>query len=294
MVIDFQRIFPDAFSFFSRVVETQRISHSYIFWGPDGIWKLEFAIFVARSFLCGFMPPCGFCSQCVFDHHPDIFLVKRGEGDERLKVSAVREVLGLARVAPTVSHHKFILFDEAHLMTQQSFSALLKSIEEPKPSTTFFLVTTKLDVIPATILSRCVRVRLFPSDFDAIIEEKMREKFPGLDDSRKEKLISLSFMNPSILDKISPEDIDKIYEMISFLISSGDKKSRHFFIKYVDEYISDRDTARVFLDALESYILRNFEVLGKFGSELSSKVLSAKRKIELFLNPKVVLLSLIT
>lgn len=288
----FEKLFPENFRFFSEVVRNSSSSRAYIFWGPDGIGKLSFAKFFARSFLCGTMPPCGFCSQCVFEEHPDILVVSRKEGDERLKAEYIREAIRFAKFQP-YSFFKFIIFSEAHLMTQQSFSALLKAIEEPKQYVTYILVTSKIDFIPPTILSRCIRVRFFPKDFNTFVMEKLKGKF------QNENFVSLvqkiAFANPSIIDMIdSEEEFSKIWEMIESAVAEKPEFKSNF-VNLVEYYIGqDREKARKFLDVFEVFLLSNAEKFKSSSIIFWEKLKRARIMLDTyFMNPKFVLASII-
>ncbi len=289
MVLDFEKLFPEQFDFFARSVEKGDIKGAYIFWGPEGIGKEEFAVFVARSFLCGTMPPCGFCSQCIFQEHPDIMVVKRGPEDERLKVEYVREAIRFSLIRP-FSHHKFIILSDSHLMTQQGFSALLKTIEEPSPFSSFFLITSKIEMIPRTIISRCIGVRFSTRNLQKIISEKIKQKFQTKE--LLDKLAIISFLNPNIPDIIQDaEELQKIWEMIeSVIVGEGEYKIK--FIKILDEFVqNDRDKAKKFLASLESFVGRNPEKFGKRAISIWENIKKAHMLVELFVPPKFALLT---
>ncbi len=292
--MDYEKIYPDVYSLFVREIGNHKIANAYLFSCIDEQDGLNFSVFVARSLLCGIMPPCGFCSQCVFENHPDVFVVKKGDEDERVKVELVREAIKFSKIPP-YSFHKFVIFHQAHLMTQQSFSALLKTVEEPKSFTTFFLITSKPELLPLTILSRCIKIRLFPKNLDDFIKQKIYEKFREIGQDDLKMLIDISFLNPSILDKINDlQEIHTLVDIIKFLISAQDDKiSKLNFVKLVDEYVQGRDEARKILDSAEAFIAKNIEKLGKNGVKLKDKIKLVRRNIELFLNPKAVIFNLI-
>jgi hypothetical protein len=288
--MDFEKLFPEQFEFFAKSVEEGKIRGAYIFWGPDGIGKEEFAIFVARGFLCGTMPPCGFCSQCIFQEHPDIMVIRKKPEDERIKAEYVRDAIKFSLIRP-ISHHKFIIFSDAHLMTPQGFSALLKTIEEPYPFSSFFLITSKLEMIPPTIVSRCIKVRFSIRNLQKVISEKVREKFQSKE--LVEKATIISFLNPNMPDIIQDgEELQRIWEMIeSVIVGEGEYKLR--FIRLLDEFIkNDRDMARKFLAGLESFIAHNPEKFGRRAIGIWENIKRARILVELFIPPKFALLTL--
>lgn len=279
----FEKVYPDIFRAFEKIVSDQEKKDAYIFFGPKGVGKSEFALLFAKSFLCGTMPNCGFCSQCLYENHPDILIVRKEENDERIKAQTVRESIRFALIPPH-TQHKFVIIENAELMTQQGFSALLKAIEESKKFTTFILTTSKIELIPTTIVSRCVKIRFFPN-FDLLIDEKIREK--EFSESTINIIRNIGYFNPSIIN-MEQDKIEKIWRAINCIIT----EDKNGFMKIVNE-IKDSDEAREILDALESYIAKNTGKLGKTAIEIWEKIKSARAKIELFINPQLVLLSLI-
>jgi len=283
--MDVLKLYPDLYQRFSQLVQKQDRKGPFIFFGPRGVGKADFALIFAKSFLCGNMPPCGFCSECVYENHPDILIVKKAEQDERLKAEYVRSAVEFATIPP-YSFHKFIIIQDAELMTQQGHSALLKTLEEVKNYTTFILITSKLELIPSTILSRCIRVRFLPKIED-LVSVKLQER--GFSDEIKDVLKNISYFNFSVIEK-SEDRIERIWRIISCIISPLDSVAE--YVKLINE-VKDFDEAREVLDALESFLSKNYVKLGKFSVELWEKVKSAREKLEIFINPKLVLLSLI-
>lgn len=292
----FEEIFPEQFRFFADTIDKGRISGAYLFWGKDGIGKTSFALFFARSALCGIMPYCTFCKSCSYNEHPDILLVKKGDEDERLKVELIRDAIRFSYIPP-IFGRKFVIIKSAHLLTQQGFSALLKTIEEPKPFTTFILISEKIDVIPLTILSRCIRIKFVPhkNALEKLIRKRIREKFGNISDDLESMLISVLFEKPSLIERIdSGEELMILWDMIKlFFLGISDNSSRFELFEKVQEFCSERDRARLFLDFLESYVSSNLHRFGANSVSIWEKLKNARRKIEIFINPKIVLSELI-
>ncbi|MCS7213686.1 MAG: AAA family ATPase [Candidatus Calescibacterium sp.] len=283
--VDLKRLYPNTYKVFERMVQNQEIRNAFLFYGPQGVGKIDFALHFAKSFLCGLMPPCGFCSECVYESHPDILIVRKSADDERLKVESVRSAIDFALVPP-YSSRKFIIIQDAHLMTQQGYSALLKALEESKPYTTYILTASKIELIPSTIVSRCVKVRFFPN-IKELLETKIQEKnFPQ---DVNEILYNISYFNFSVIEK-DEETIRRIWKILSCVINPED--SRAEFIKLINE-IREIQEARDILDSLESYLVKNSAKLGSFSVDLWEKIRTARRNLEVFINPKIVLLSLV-
>jgi DNA polymerase III delta prime subunit len=175
-------------------------------------------------------------------------------------------------------------------MTQQGFSALLKTIEEPSPFSSFFLITSKIEMIPRTIISRCIGVRFSTRNLQKIISEKIKQKFQTKE--LLDKLAIISFLNPNIPDIIQDaEELQKIWEMIESVIV-GEGEYRIKFIKILDEFVqNDRDKAKKFLASLESFVGRNPEKFGKRAISIWENIKKAHMLVELFVPPKFALLT---
>ncbi|MCX8035384.1 MAG: DNA polymerase III subunit gamma/tau [Candidatus Dojkabacteria bacterium] len=141
-----------------EALKTNRISHSYIFFGTRGAGKTSISRIFARALNCQSRidnyNPCNSCESCkasLFGNHPDIIEMdaasNRGIDDAR---SLKESILNL----PSLGKYKVYIIDEAHMMTKEAFNALLKTIEEPPEHVVFIFCTTEVRKVPVTIISR--------------------------------------------------------------------------------------------------------------------------------------------
>jgi DNA polymerase-3 subunit gamma/tau len=135
-----------------------RLAHAFVFAGPRGVGKTTSARILARALNCVNGPtadPCGVCDACIEIAEGRDLDVLEIDAATHTQVDNVREVIisGLA-IAPVRSRYKIFIIDEVHQLSNSSFNALLKSIEEPPPHVVFMMATTELDKIPETVLSR--------------------------------------------------------------------------------------------------------------------------------------------
>ena len=135
-----------------------RISHAYLFSGPRGVGKTTMARIFAMALNCinGPTPsPCGECENCLEIKKGISFDVIEIDGASNNGIDNIRELRENVNFAPVKSKYKVYIIDEVHMVTNQAFNALLKTLEEPPPHVVFIFATTEMHKIPETILSRC-------------------------------------------------------------------------------------------------------------------------------------------
>ena len=141
----------------------QRLHHAYLFTGTRGIGKTTVARLLAKALNCetGIVAePCGQCASCVaIDTGRFVDLIEV-DAASRTKVDDTRELLDNVQYAPTRGRFKVYLIDEVHMLSNHSFNALLKTLEEPPPHVKFLLATTDPQKLPVTVLSRCLQFNL--------------------------------------------------------------------------------------------------------------------------------------
>jgi len=142
-----------------QALSTGRINHAYLFSGPRGCGKTSSARILARSLNCVNGPtpdPCGVCDSCVAlaPSGPGSIDVIEIDAASHGGVDDARELRERAFYTPVAGRFKIYIIDEAHMVTQQGFNALLKLVEEPPPHLKFIFATTEPEKVIATIRSR--------------------------------------------------------------------------------------------------------------------------------------------
>lgn len=146
-----------------NALDDDRLHHAYLFTGTRGVGKTSIARLFAKSLNCEqgvSSEPCGQCSACVEIAEGRFVDLIEVDAASRTKVEDTRELLENVQYAPTHGRFKVYLIDEVHMLSNSSFNALLKTLEEPPPHVKFLLATTDPQKLPMTVLSRCLQFNL--------------------------------------------------------------------------------------------------------------------------------------
>lgn len=156
-----------------NALDRNRLHHAYLFTGTRGVGKTTIARILAKCLNCESgvsSEPCGQCSACTQINEGSFIDLIEVDAASRTKVEDTRELLENVQYAPSVGRYKVYLIDEVHMLSNHSFNALLKTLEEPPPHVIFLLATTDPQKLPATILSRCLQFNLKNMSPELIVE----------------------------------------------------------------------------------------------------------------------------
>ena len=162
-----------------NAIQTEKVSHSYIFTGDPGSGKKLLAGTYAMTLQCeeGGTEPCGHCDSCkkaIGKNHPDIIMVTH-EKPNVITIDEIREqIINDVDIKPYCSPYKIYIVANAELMNPQAQNALLKTIEEPPEYAVIMLLTSNIDAMLPTIRSRCVRLDLKVVD-DGLVKKYLME-----------------------------------------------------------------------------------------------------------------------
>ncbi len=142
-----------------------RVAHAYLFSGPRGVGKTTTARLLAKALNCEGrteVEPCTVCPACLEIQAGSAVDVIEIDGASNRGIDEIRALRENVRYAPARGRSKVYIIDEVHMLTEQAFNALLKTLEEPPPHVVFVLATTEPKRVPATIHSRCLRFEFRP------------------------------------------------------------------------------------------------------------------------------------
>ena len=154
----------------SHALDQNRLHHAWLFTGTRGVGKTTIARILAKSLNCTgtsdhpinqpTSTPCGQCAACTeIDAGRFVDYVEMDAASNR-GIADMISLLEKAVYGPTSGRFKVFMIDEVHMLTNQAFNSMLKTLEEPPPHMKFILATTDPQKIPVTVLSRCLQFNL--------------------------------------------------------------------------------------------------------------------------------------
>jgi DNA polymerase-3 subunit gamma/tau len=146
-----------------NALESGRLHHAYLFTGTRGVGKTTVARILAKCLNCDTgltATPCGECGACAEIAEGRSVDLIEVDAASKTGVDDMRELLENVQYTPTRARYKIYLIDEVHMLSKNSFAALLKTLEEPPPHAMFLFATTDPQKLPATVLSRCLQFNL--------------------------------------------------------------------------------------------------------------------------------------
>jgi len=143
-----------------NAIINNRIAHAFLFAGPRGCGKTTTARILAKVLNCTNSvngEPCNKCEKCLSSASAQSLDIIEIDGASNRRIDEIRTLRESVKYAPTSGKYKIYIIDEVHMLTTESFNALLKTLEEPPEHVVFIFATTDIHKVPSTIISRCQR-----------------------------------------------------------------------------------------------------------------------------------------
>lgn len=246
---------PEISEFFSNLIKTNRLQHAYIFDGIAGTGKYEMALWIAQSLYCqnnmDGQSPCLECNQCLRiqqGDHPDVTTL--APDGLSIKVDQVRAIKEEFSKSGMETRRKILIVKDMDKMTMNAANSLLKFIEEPEGEITIMLLTTEVQKLLPTIVSRAQIIH-FPVRDIAIRMEDILEK--GIPAEAATILAYLTQDADRAVEIFESEEFSAIVEIVWkwFLLLHKNKDQAFIYIQTdIMNYGSNRENASLILDLL--------------------------------------------
>ncbi|MCM8773276.1 MAG: DNA polymerase III subunit gamma/tau [Candidatus Omnitrophica bacterium] len=250
-----------------------RIHHAYLFSGPRGVGKTSLARIFAKSLNCEKGPtilPCEECLSCREITKGTSLDVVEIDGASNRGIDEIRELRETVKLSSAYARYKIYIIDEVHMLTQEAFNALLKTLEEPPNHVKFIFATTHPQKILPTILSRCQKLQfnLLPIEkiitkLEAIVKNEGIEIDKSIlyaiarssEGSLRDAESLLDQLVPVILSKIKIEDVisflgiideDTLNKMVKFIL----EKDITLALDFIQQIIDSGKDLGIFTNAL--------------------------------------------
>lgn len=292
-----------------KILNSGSIPHAMLFVGSKGTGKTSSARILAKAINCESnkfakkgedFEPCNKCKNCLSIDASSYTDVLEMDAASNRGIEEVKNLIREVAFMPMSGRYRVFIIDEAHMITTDGFNALLKTLEEPPKSAVFVLATTNIEKVPATIVSRCVKVNFGRGkSTDLISMLKRIDKSEGLGYSEEMiKAIAAqsdySFRDAAkIFEEATQQKITKIEDLETFLglrgrndliktIASKDQKKTY---EWVEEFAETGGNFKILIESLVSTLRQELlikkGVVDKSESKIELKTSEITRLIKL-------------
>lgn len=273
------------------ILSSGRVPHAFLFCGPKGTGKTSAARIIAKSINCekneGKGEPCNKCIACVSITNGNNLDIIEIDAASNRGIDEIRELRDKIRLSPSGARKKVYIIDEVHMLTNEAFNALLKTLEEPPEHVIFILCTTNSEKLPETIISRCTEIdfrRANLQDLIASLKRVKRGEGREIEEKALKEIASLSEgsyrdahkLLEEVLTvypraKITAETVDKVLGRKQFLekgilawLANRDAKNALLWLADAVEKGTDlRILTLAILETLHAYLLKKYTIVNE-------------------------------
>lgn len=259
-----------------HLLKNGRVPNSMLFSGDEGVGKRQFALELAKAFVCTDSADGEACDTCTACRRADVFAFpKSDKGDDydqvflsehpdvgtvipfnrNVRIKAIRDLEREANFRPFEAKARFFIVDHAEKMADPAANALLKTLEEPSSTTHIFLITSRPDSLLPTIRSRCQTLRFAPVNADEIEKYLIEEKAFTHDEARLAARLSRGSIGRAVSINVEKFRIqrERMLAVVTNVIETGDRAA----LLRIAEELNDaknKDNFEDNLDILQSLI----------------------------------------
>lgn len=244
----------------NKTIQNNKLTHSYMFIGAQGIGKTLFAKEFAKMILCENIDnkPCGKCKSCIElenSNHPDLILIEPELGT--IKIEKIRQMQEKVLEKPIISRKKVYIIKDADCMTKEAGNCLLKTLEEPPSFITIIMTGSNESMFLNTIRSRCMKIN-FHKIKDELLQQYLQKQGINIDNN------ILKTCEGSIQKAIKVNEKKEQYENILQIFSNIEKYKLLDVINKLNFLYNDKEEIYEMLDYINIVLKDKIIVNSKY------------------------------